>query len=305
METQSNIMDVQASTSINASIVVEENLELSFEQAVKLTESIRNTSKVLWVLISRAHLGKAWVALGYPSWGSYVTEEFDISRSRSYQLLNQDRVIKEIESALPEGTHINISEAEARDLRVVLDEVIPQIKSRTEGLSAQDASLEAQKILDSNRAQVQERGLTYAQIDPEDDSNLNYKSNEYKDLNFDNESDGPAPVLKDLPTRTPISEAYQPTEMPASPPKVGLSPETLATIRQNVNAMHDLYSSISALSALSVDNFEKLIEIIPPEKHDTINKNIAQANKNLAAFTALWAEKANKVEFDENEDDDE
>lgn len=302
MESQNSTINIQSRSEIATTTIVDENLELSYDQAVKLTESIRNTSKVLWVLISRAHLGKAWLALGYPSWESYVTEEFDISRSRSYQLLNQARVIKEIESVLPEGTHINISEAEARDLRVVLDEVIPQIQIGTAGLAPTEASLEAKKILESNRVKVQESGLTYSQIDEEDDSHLDYKSTAYKDFDFDDESDGPKPVLPDLPTRTPILEAYEPTEMPSSPPKIALSPETLATIRQNVNAMHDLYSSISALSGLPVENFEKLIEMIPPEKRETINKNIQQANDNLAAFTALWVAHTQQAEEeDENE----
>ena len=39
-----------------------------------------------------AHDRRAWQALGYPTWEQYVKKEFNLSRSRSYQLLDRAKV---------------------------------------------------------------------------------------------------------------------------------------------------------------------------------------------------------------------
>src|SRR5919106_4677116 len=44
-------------------------------------------------LLLEAHNRRAWQALGYKTWEEYVKTEFDLSRRRSYQLLDQARVI--------------------------------------------------------------------------------------------------------------------------------------------------------------------------------------------------------------------
>lgn len=55
--------------------------ELNVEEAKAITENIRSTGEVLYVLVSRAHAGKAHKALGYSSFENYVKEEFGMSRS--------------------------------------------------------------------------------------------------------------------------------------------------------------------------------------------------------------------------------
>lgn len=304
-------MDIQDSTSsfglvpaYDPPYILESNSELTYEQATKLTESIRNTSKVLWVLISRAHTGKAWLALGYPSWESYVVAEFDISRSRSYQLLNQAKVIQAIESNVPEGTHIVISESEARDLRGVLDEVLPQIESQTKGLSPEEASIVASQILQNqkNTEKEAERENAYHKVDEELESNLDYKSSAFTDFNFADDSDGPAPILPDSPLRlSSILEPYEPTEVPNAVPS--MPKIDVAALRRDINTIHDIYSSLSALAEMPVENLEKIINMIPADKYATINNNIDKAVENLHTFAKLWGAKKNAQDnTDENEE---
>lgn len=256
-----------------------DNAELTTEQAVKLTETIRNASEVLWVLLSRAHAGKAWLALGYASWESYVYSEFDMSRSRSYQLLDQARVIREIEAAVPAGTQIHMSEAAARDLRGVLDEVIPQIRERTQGLIPAEASLIVEQIVEKNRtnilegkqeAIVREREEAYERVDAEIDGSF--------------ESEHAARDARDR-FETPPVPGNPLASMSPEAPKV--NNVDVAKIRKNVNAAHDIYSSLSALSSLP-EELDEVVAIIAPERYAQIDTHLEKAMENLLHFNKLW-----------------
>lgn len=128
--------------------------DLTYDDAKLLTEYIRSTADALYVLLHRAHTGKAWKALGYSSFAAYAKSEFDISKSRAYQLLNQAKLVDEITYALPEGATVTITEAVARDLKSMASEIVPQVKSETEGMSPEEASAKAQEILEDRRKEV-------------------------------------------------------------------------------------------------------------------------------------------------------
>lgn len=136
---------------VEGELVAISTQELTEEEATELTENIRSTGEVLYVLVSRAHAGKAHLALGYSSFEAYVKEEFGMSRSRAYQLIGQANVIKEITEAVPEGTDIAISEAAARDLKGVLDKVVPSLAERTENMSPEEAAGVVQDTVDEFR----------------------------------------------------------------------------------------------------------------------------------------------------------
>lgn len=96
---------------------------------------------MLHVLIARAKTGKAWLALGYSSFAEYVDSEFHISRSRAYQFLDQHKVVAAIAANLPEGAEMPIvTEAAARDLKWVLEDLLAAIRERTQCGDPGDAS---------------------------------------------------------------------------------------------------------------------------------------------------------------------
>lgn len=68
-------------------------------EARKLTEAIKGHVRNVYLLMLEAHTGRAWIALGYKTWESYVRAEFGLSRSRSYELLTQARVVQAIRGA--------------------------------------------------------------------------------------------------------------------------------------------------------------------------------------------------------------
>lgn len=87
-------------------------------EARDLTDRIKASVDKTWQLLLNAREWNAWSSLGYGTWEAYVREEFGIGRSRSYQLLDQARVVREIEAAA--STSVDITEAAARDLKAHL-----------------------------------------------------------------------------------------------------------------------------------------------------------------------------------------
>jgi hypothetical protein len=104
--------------------------DLSAEEAAELTTRIREGIETVWRLLHEAYARKAHVALGYQSWATYVHEEFHISRSRSYQLIDQGNVVFEIEAAAGVSTPVDINEATTRRIKPVLSVVTDNIRER-------------------------------------------------------------------------------------------------------------------------------------------------------------------------------
>ncbi len=267
-----------------------ETASLTMQQAQELTKSIRDAAEVIWVLIARAHKGQAWKALGYDSWADYVKTEFDMSRSRSYQLLDQAKVIEAIKDAIPEGTEISVTESSARELKYVIAEAVPEIREKTAGLDPEEAVRVTQEILAKyEKARVEESGSSFT-----DDSETAGTTNAgvpdafqevLEDENSESVSIAGASSADILyTTETPEAESLD-DPAPTAPAK--MSPEDLAEIRKNVNAAHDIYSALAALASLP-ELLEKVIDIIPAEREAIINTNLPVAIANLEKFENLW-----------------
>ncbi len=278
---------------------------LNNEQAKQITHSIRDAAEVIWILIARAHAGKAWKALGYDSWEDYVKSEFNMSRSRSYQLLDQAKVISEIQSALPQGSEVKISEAAARELKVVLEEAVPEIRKATEGLDPKEAEKVTEEILAKYREKAHE------DVNPVFETDIN--------LGETSDSDSVPPVIQ-ADTLVYSSESSEPTlKAPLAPSKIdvpsillepGTAPveptlekqtQDLAKIRKLVNASHDIYSSLTALAGLP-ESIEEVIDTIPNERYDMIDKNLDSAIENLNSFKQIWQMKKDSLGNDNNEE---
>src|SRR5262245_34056799 len=72
---------------------------MTAERAKALTEKIRTAVDNLWELLVEAHEKEAWRALGYNAWASYVETEFHLTRRRSYQIIDQGKVIHALRDA--------------------------------------------------------------------------------------------------------------------------------------------------------------------------------------------------------------
>lgn len=115
---------------------------LSPEAARHLTEAIRVTISAIHVLVHRAYVGKAHLALGYDRWADYVSTEFDgMSRARSYQLLGQHEVITVLSEAAGADVSEVVSEKVARDIKPHLVAVAAQVTDLSADLADRDQVL--------------------------------------------------------------------------------------------------------------------------------------------------------------------
>lgn len=119
---------------IRTTAAVTTRQELTKAEAKALTDRIRHHIDAAWADITRAYEGKAWKPLGYASWEAYVKAEFDMSRRRSYQLIDQGRVIGAIAEAAGKSVHhgTQINERTAREIKDDLPAVTAEIRGRVE-----------------------------------------------------------------------------------------------------------------------------------------------------------------------------
>lgn len=135
------------------------------DAARELTDQIKATATATYVLVHRAHELKCWMALGYKSWEDYVITEFDMSKSRSYQLINQAKVVEAIQEVVPDGTDILLTEAQARDVEKALPRITDRIKSKTEGQSPDEAAKTVQDVVEDERKQQKKESKSRTEND--------------------------------------------------------------------------------------------------------------------------------------------
>lgn len=260
--------------------VVEAEYDLSVPldrtQAEALTAHIRNAADVMYVLIARAHAGRVWEALDYPSWEAYVRDEFNMSRSRAYQLLDQAKVVAEIQAAAPIGTQIDINEKTARDLKKVLGEVTGEIADRTDGMTPEEAEATIDDVLNEYRSQSAE--FDNANGAPSDGS---YGYSGSGDLIDDIDVSDFAADFDEAVT------GEDPAPAKATPAATGVDP---AALRRTVQACYDLYASLSSLK--SMPEVSSVVNAIPVERHGQVTENLDPAIEWLAEFAATWKSRA-------------
>ncbi|MER8979274.1 hypothetical protein [Mesorhizobium sp. M0870] len=120
--------------------------------AKKLTDRIRAAVDDLWALLLEAHERKAWTALGHATWEAYVKAEFGMTRQRSYQILDQGRVIEAVRDVT--GNLSNAFDISARDTAAVkgdLPAVTREIKARID--KGEAPAKAAADVVDEKRAE--------------------------------------------------------------------------------------------------------------------------------------------------------
>ena len=91
-------------------------------------EQLGEVETQLWELLSQAHAGKAWVALGYSGWSQYVGEELTVGRSHAYRLLDYAKVVEAFREVSPVGDTSTLTERQARNIKPVLGQARADIE---------------------------------------------------------------------------------------------------------------------------------------------------------------------------------
>ena len=103
---------------------------MSKVQAEGLTARIKQGLDEVFMLLLEAHERRAWVPLKYPSWERYVRVEFQLSRSRSYELLDQARVMVALRCATGNQPVPTISALAAKEIKPFLADVVNEVRQR-------------------------------------------------------------------------------------------------------------------------------------------------------------------------------
>jgi hypothetical protein len=100
-------------------------------RARELTERIRSTTRRVCILLFEAHERRAWPLLSYSTWAQYVHCEFGFSRSRSYELVDQGRVIQAVRAVAGMSGIPDISAYAALQVKSHLSSLLPTVAERT------------------------------------------------------------------------------------------------------------------------------------------------------------------------------
>lgn len=261
---------------------------LNKEEAEELTEHIRSTADVLYVLIARAHAGQAWKPLGYSSFEKYVKAEFDISRSRAYQFLNQAHVIEAITAAAPEGTHIKISEAAARDLKNFVDELAPDIARNTEGLSGSEAGDVVEDLVNEYRERSKK---PIEEDDTFDLDDVDLDDIEFDMPEFDNDGGGQSKgsEFDGLDNLDDLDDILgEKTD--------GFDEDPLA-FRNKIENVYAFYTALSALDKMPP--VSEIVSSIPEARRAHINQTLPKAVAWLNEFVSEWTKEHGSTESED------
>lgn len=278
---------------------VEVNLsrpELTVDQARELTNHIRSTADTLYVLIARAHAGRAWAALGYNSFEGYVREEFDMSRSRAYQLLNQAKIVEAITSAAPEGTEIHITEAVARDLKSIISDVTGEVEEKTKGLGADDAGAVIEDLIRAERerknASEEANGFSLDEELAADQADRDGFANSSLGHGNGGAYDGPRfgdaeeSELDDLGLEE-MDDILTFEEEPQA-------------VRRNYDALYVLYTVLGMMKDLPP--VEGVIAMVPAERRAQVETSIEAPVKWLNDFSERWNAQEWRNELTQNDE---
>jgi hypothetical protein len=254
--------------------LLEEDYEMSHEEAQNITDAIRSAATATWVLLTKAHQFKAYKALGYETWADYVKTEFEISSQRSYQLLDLGKAVAMIEAVTPEGTIVQITEAQARDIKRELPAITEKIADETRGKTPEEASEDVDRIIDEIREQKK--------ADDKEAEKRAKAAEEAEQEGYQRGLEAAADALleADRPDgMTDIADDGLVEMDVAGGGNDNLSPE------DSMN-LYNFFNMLSGVSSLPEP--EDFINVVPKSRSAEIDRQLLEATSWLNRFQTLW-----------------
>lgn len=247
-------------------------------EAREITDRIKSTTNVLYLLIKRAHAGKAWKALGYSSFEAYVREEFSYSRSYAYKLLNQAAVIDAITAVVPEGTEVYVGELTARGLKQSLPELVAEIEERTSDSSSDEAATIIEDVIRETKDRKNEDG------------------------NFDEDFDEDSTPNGDMTNR---SSAFDYIDEDDDSLDEFLGGDDPSLVVHKLENLYTLLTGLQNFSDLSQNgNLEELLPLIPEDRHTEVSSLIETNISWIQTLNTAWSEFLENNSVNNTEDED-
>ena len=254
--------------------------ELSEDKARELTNAIKAAAEATYVLLARAHQGKAYKALGYSTWAEYVNQEFEISTQRSYQLLNLSKTIEAIEAVAPEGTTVKLTEAQARDIKRELPFITSRIAEETEDLDRDEAAERIDQIVQDAREQKKA-----------DDDAIALKEKNLAEAETDGFSKGleaGADALLEA-SGFDLSAGQDPDEEDTGWGSEASSNDGPGISPQLAMDLHNLVNVLAGVGALP--DARDLVSVVPESKWEDIKRQAQAAEDWFAGFNSIAADR--------------
>lgn len=257
---------------IEAGSELEEYSELSEEQAQDLTDAIRATATATYILLNEAHAKKAYKALGYDTWADYVKTEFDMSASRSYQLMDLGKVIEQLEAVTPEGTKVKLTEAQARDIKRELPKITEQVQEATK--DEEDPEKAAELVND-----IVEEIREQKKADEEEVNRRQQALEEAELEGYQKGIEAASDALLEADMNNNMSEEADD----------GLYTDVVASSGSSPEDAMNLYNLQNALSSItSLPEPDDFIESIPDAMAQEIDNQLMEAVSWMNRFQTLW-----------------
>jgi hypothetical protein len=123
-------------------------------EARELTDRIKSTTRQVCILLFEAHERRAWRLVGYDTWEQYVHSEFGFSRSRSYELVDQGRVIQAVRAAAGMSGIPDISAYAALQVKAHLSSLTHSVAERTASVPQSGMGRVVSQIVHELRARI-------------------------------------------------------------------------------------------------------------------------------------------------------
>lgn len=261
----------------DAELIELDDLEdMDVAEAEEITAAIRSTITATYVLLRRAHEGKAYKALGYETWKEYIAGEFDFSVQRSYQLLDLAKTVEVIESATPEGTDVSLTEAQARDIKRELPKITEQVREETAGSDPIEASEIVDNIVDDAREQQKADEKTLAQKEKEKaDREL-----EAERAELESQADALLEPDADSNLTDSASGDYVDFDVAGDGSEVS---------QRDAMALYNFFNFLTTYESLPEPS--EMLKLIPEERAEEVEKSLLSITGWFNNFHTLWEER--------------
>lgn len=268
--------------------------EFSESKAREVTEAIKYAATATYALLYEAYSHKAHKALGYKTWASYVQDEFEMSKSRSYQLIAQAETIKSIEEIVPDGTDIKLTEAQVRDLKSELPRITEVIKQETTDMSPEEAEDFVNDLIRREREQAQaDQKAIEAKRKAEQQAEQEGYQNALEDAADQMLEDGDGGRSGAYEEGGVVMEPDMPNDFGDNADSGFFEHE----VEGNAGAMSsenalNVYNFFNALSSLtSLPEPEYIIDLISEDRKDEVDNQIEESAAWVNRFLTIWSEK--------------